>query len=365
MRFADEISTALQLTNFWQDVAADAARDHIYLPAEDLHFFGVTEADIKALKPTRAIRDLLRYEVARTRALYERGRPLLARLGNDLKLELALIWLIGTTILDKIEAADFDVFTQRPTITTRDKAKVLAKAAKHWATTSISRRCGACGRSRMRSAVAGWSCALALALSAQACDQQLKIIGPPWRADGGEVGYDARNRDPAPPIAPDRPDAPMFTPGGDGGARVDTGAPAAQSACPGGEDVATPTPCAAVGIVIDPAYAASYTCFDLGSVPGVPMQQVWRSHPHARDVQHHAAHRGRGEPAHRQALLDQGEAQPHRATSAASRAPPRWRPTRPTTTVASPSAPTACCSSPAGRPTSCNRPSRAVKWPTR
>jgi hydroxysqualene synthase len=134
VRFADEISTALQLTNFWQDVAADAARDHIYIPAEDLHFFGVTEADIKALRPTKAIRDLLRYEVARTRAIYERGRPLLARLGNDLKLELALIWLIGTTILDKIEAADFDVFTRRPTITARDKAKVLAKAAKHWAT---------------------------------------------------------------------------------------------------------------------------------------------------------------------------------------------------------------------------------------
>ena len=133
VRFADEISTALQLTNFWQDVAADAARDHIYLPAEDLHFFGVTEADVKALRPTKPIRDLLRYQVARTRALYERGRPLLARLGNDLKLELALIWLIGTTLLDKIEAADFDVFTKRPTITARDKAKVLAKAAKHWA----------------------------------------------------------------------------------------------------------------------------------------------------------------------------------------------------------------------------------------
>jgi hydroxysqualene synthase len=134
VRFADEISTALQLTNFWQDVAADAARDHIYLPAEDLHFFGVTEAEVKALKPTRGLRDLLRYQVARTRALYERGRPLLARLGNDLKLELALIWLIGTTLLDKIEAADFDVFTRRPEISGGDKAKILAKAAKHWAT---------------------------------------------------------------------------------------------------------------------------------------------------------------------------------------------------------------------------------------
>ena len=133
VRFADEISTALQLTNFWQDVAADAARDHIYVPSEDLHFFGVTEAELKALKPTRPIRELLRYQVARTRALFERGRPLLGKLGNDLKFELGLIWLIGMSILDKIEDADFDVFTKRPSIGTRDKAKILAKAAKRWA----------------------------------------------------------------------------------------------------------------------------------------------------------------------------------------------------------------------------------------
>jgi squalene synthase HpnC len=135
VRFADEISTALQLTNFWQDVAADAAGDKIYVPAEDLHFFGVSEAELKALKATRGLRDLLRFEVARTRALYEKGRPLLGRLDNDLKLELALIWLVGTSILDKIEAADYDVFAHRPTIGARDKARVLAKAAKHWAST--------------------------------------------------------------------------------------------------------------------------------------------------------------------------------------------------------------------------------------
>jgi len=134
VRFADEISTALQLTNFWQDVAVDAARDHIYIPSEDLHFFGVTEAELKKLEPTKAIRDLMRYEVARTRALYERGRPLIGKLDNDLKLELALIWLVGTTILDKIEDADYDVFTRRISIKKRDKAKIMAKAARHWAT---------------------------------------------------------------------------------------------------------------------------------------------------------------------------------------------------------------------------------------
>ena len=134
VRYADEMSTALQLTNFWQDVAADAARDHIYLPAEDMHFFGVTEADVKALKPTPALRDLMRFEVARTRALYDKGRPLLDKLGNDLRMELTLIWLVGTTILDKIEAAHYDVFAQRPAIRRRDQAIIMARAAKEWAT---------------------------------------------------------------------------------------------------------------------------------------------------------------------------------------------------------------------------------------
>ena len=134
VRYADEMSTALQLTNFWQDVAADAARDHIYIPAEDLHHFCVSEADIKALKLTPALRDLLRFEVTRTRALYERGRPLLEKVGKDLRMELTLIWLVGTTILDKIEAAGYDVFAHRPSIRRRDQAVIMARAAKEWAT---------------------------------------------------------------------------------------------------------------------------------------------------------------------------------------------------------------------------------------
>jgi hydroxysqualene synthase len=133
VRYADELSTALQLTNFWQDVAMDTARDHVYIPAEDLHFFSVTEADLKALRPVKPLRDLLRFEVARTRALYERGRPLLDHLNRDLRTELTLIWLIGTTILDKIEDAGFDVFSHRPTIRRRDKALIMARAAKDWA----------------------------------------------------------------------------------------------------------------------------------------------------------------------------------------------------------------------------------------
>jgi len=138
VRFADELSAALQLTSFWQDVAADAARDHIYIPGEDLHFFGVTETDVKARRLTAGFRDLLRFEVARTRAHYDRGRPLLDRVGNQLRAALSVISQPRTAVLDKIEEADYDVFTRRPTLRVPNEEAVSAGTATSW----VGRRLG-------------------------------------------------------------------------------------------------------------------------------------------------------------------------------------------------------------------------------
>jgi hypothetical protein len=106
-------------------------------------------------------------------------------------------------------------------------------------------------------------CALAVALCAAACHPpELKSASPaPSRDDAGTPDT-APSRPPSPPAI--TLDAPV-----EDGPRTDaTGA----AACPGG-DVPAPTPCAMVGIVVDPAYAGSYSCYDLGSVPGVPMQK--------------------------------------------------------------------------------------------
>jgi squalene synthase HpnC len=128
-RYSDDFCTALQLTNFLQDVGLDWARGRVYLPEEDLRHFGVTEADLAAGVATPAFRDLMRFEVARARALYERGRPLISRVGRDLDFELNLIWRCGTTILDKIEAVDYDVFQRRPVLTAADKVRLVARSA--------------------------------------------------------------------------------------------------------------------------------------------------------------------------------------------------------------------------------------------
>jgi squalene synthase HpnC len=128
--YSDDLCTALQLANFWQDVGVDLQKDRIYLPEEDRRHFGLTDEQLFSRKVTPAFRDLMRYEVARARALFERGRPLIDRVGRDLGLELALIWNGGMTILDKIEAVDYDVFRRRPTLNAADKAVMLTRAAK-------------------------------------------------------------------------------------------------------------------------------------------------------------------------------------------------------------------------------------------
>lgn len=129
-RFADELATALALTAFWQDVARDLARDRVYIPQEDLRFFGVTEDDLKARRQTRALEHLFRAECARTRAIFERARPLVDLVADDLGVEIALFWYGGSRALDKIEAKADDVFGPRPRLNTADKAWVLAKALK-------------------------------------------------------------------------------------------------------------------------------------------------------------------------------------------------------------------------------------------
>jgi squalene synthase HpnC len=129
-RFTDDLSTALQLTKVVQDVKQDLAHGYLYLPEEDLSHFGVREADLAAGFMTPRIRDLLRFQVARARSFFERGRPIVHWVDGELSFEMNLIWHSGTTILEKIEAVDYDVFQRRPAIDTLDKLKMVMRSAR-------------------------------------------------------------------------------------------------------------------------------------------------------------------------------------------------------------------------------------------
>lgn len=122
---SDHVCTALQLANFWQDVARDFAIGRVYLPQEDRRRFGYTEADLQNRRTTPAFRELLRYEVEQTRDLFYRGWPLLDRIDAEIRPDIELFIRGGLGILKKIEKVNFDVWSRRPELAKWEKAALL------------------------------------------------------------------------------------------------------------------------------------------------------------------------------------------------------------------------------------------------
>ena len=128
LAYADDLATGLAFAHLLQDMPADWARGRVYVPAEDLRHFQVTEDDLAARRASPQVGYLVRYEVARTRALFERARPLIDMIGADLAVELALMWHGGMRILEKIEDAGPRLLAERPSLNAADKALVVARA---------------------------------------------------------------------------------------------------------------------------------------------------------------------------------------------------------------------------------------------
>jgi squalene synthase HpnC len=118
--WSDNICTALQLTNFWQDVAVDLKKDRVYIPEEDFKAFGYTEADLRMGVINDGLRNLMKHQVGRTRALFEQGRPLPNCLVFPLSWEIRLTWLGGREVLRKIRKQGFETMTTRPVLSKWD-----------------------------------------------------------------------------------------------------------------------------------------------------------------------------------------------------------------------------------------------------
>ena len=125
---AEDLGTAMQLTNILRDVKEDAERDRIYLPREDCRRFGVDEREILQGRLTPGLKALLQFEVARARSWFERGRRLLPLVDEKSRKCPAAIATVYMALLDRIEARGFDVFSRRVGLTTAQKLKVLATA---------------------------------------------------------------------------------------------------------------------------------------------------------------------------------------------------------------------------------------------
>jgi squalene synthase HpnC len=127
--YSDAICTSLQMINFWQDVSKDYAIGRIYLPQEELAQFGVSEEQIAQSFSNDAWRTLMKFQVDRTRAMMNSGKPLGSILTGRIGLEIRMIIAGGLRILDKLENAQYDMFRHRPVLKPYDWVIMLAKSA--------------------------------------------------------------------------------------------------------------------------------------------------------------------------------------------------------------------------------------------
>ncbi|WP_380286348.1 squalene synthase HpnC [Kitasatospora purpeofusca] len=123
---SDAVCTALQIVEHLQDVAEDLARGRIYLPAEDLDRFGVTEEDLAAPAAGPAVRRLIAFQADRARTLLDRGAPLVGTVRGRLRLLLAGFTAGGYAALAAVEDAGYDVLAQQAK---PDKRRLAARAA--------------------------------------------------------------------------------------------------------------------------------------------------------------------------------------------------------------------------------------------
>ncbi len=129
LRASDAICSALQLTNFWQDVELDYSNDdRVYLPEDEMARFGVTRLHLIEKTCDDRWKGLLGFEIERTRELMLSGAPLGRRLPGRIGLEIRATVQGGLRILEKIEQAGYDVFRRRPVLTFLDWPRLLSRA---------------------------------------------------------------------------------------------------------------------------------------------------------------------------------------------------------------------------------------------
>jgi squalene synthase HpnC len=125
---SDSICSALQLINFWQDIAIDWKKDRVYIPQEDMARFRVGDGHIAGQLADGSWRELMAFESRRARALLTSGWPLALSLPGRLGLEIRATIHGGAAILDKIDAAGGDVFRHRPVLGKWDWVMMVVKA---------------------------------------------------------------------------------------------------------------------------------------------------------------------------------------------------------------------------------------------
>jgi squalene synthase HpnC len=127
-QLSDKVCTALQLANFWQDVVEDWQRNRRYLPACEMHRFGVTDEMIDARKFTPEFRAMMKFLVEYSGTMLAEGGRISTTVDRELATTLRLFEQGGRAALDGIVAQDYDVLVHRPSVSKATKMKLLGGA---------------------------------------------------------------------------------------------------------------------------------------------------------------------------------------------------------------------------------------------
>ena len=127
LRQSDCICSALQLINFWQDIAQDWTKERVYLPQTDLARFGVTESHIAEQRCDEQWVALFDFQLDRARALMDEGAPLVRKLPGRMGWEIRGTVQGGLRILERLQKVRGNVFEHRPTLGAMDWLVVGAR----------------------------------------------------------------------------------------------------------------------------------------------------------------------------------------------------------------------------------------------
>ena len=133
-KYAVDLGLAMQLTNILRDIKEDAGRDRVYLPQDELRSFGCSEDDLTNGVINEPFRELMCFQIERARDCFESGRKLIPLLAPDARACTAVLSGVYGSILDRIEAADYDVFSRPVSLSTGEKLMTMAKL---WAMSRI------------------------------------------------------------------------------------------------------------------------------------------------------------------------------------------------------------------------------------
>jgi squalene synthase HpnC/squalene synthase HpnD len=126
-RLSDSTCTALQLANFWQDVARDWEKERLYIPIDALQRHGLAVGDIEAGIFDGRYVALMRDLIARTRKLFAEGRPLAASVDARLRVDIELFSRGGLAILDAVESMGYNTMAKRPSLGTVTRALLFGR----------------------------------------------------------------------------------------------------------------------------------------------------------------------------------------------------------------------------------------------